>query len=55
MEATKYTFCGSSYWVSDGILFFELGEDLIIDEKLAREMVETRKKIFGPVNRPICS
>ncbi|MBS1635351.1 MAG: hypothetical protein JST26_05465 [Bacteroidetes bacterium] len=51
MESKQITFYHSTFWLQDGILFSKLKRDLI-DLKIAMDIVQDRKRVFGKINMP---
>lgn len=54
MKLKQHTFCHSEYWIKDGILFCTLAKDIVINEDLAKTMVQTRKEAFDATEMPVC-
>lgn len=54
MKPKQHTFCHSTYRIKDGILFCTLSKDIVIDEDLAKTMVQKRKETFGAIEMPVC-
>lgn len=47
-----YEFYHSTLWIKDGIVFGKYKRDLVIDLKVAKDVVNDRKKISNGVTRP---